>query len=320
MAKPRNHSSGVDANQRIGGKSLKRLVSKALRRMVQSIRARVRKWEEEAREESSSRHPFGQNDFVYPWLNHQFTTLLREGAGLLRPKYTWGVLHGAYLARALGIHSISVIEFGVAGGNGLVSLETIAQKVEARFGMSIDVFGFDTGRGLPKPVDYRDMPNLYAESDFTMDSEKLIGRLKKAHLVLGPVEETLVGFIHSRPNPVAFISFDLDYYTSTIQAFKLLEADYSLLLPRIHCYFDDMLGFTHSDYTGERLAITEFNTSHPTRKISPIYGLRYYLPEPYRRQSWSELFYLAHFFDHPLYSQNDGLSKPQVGGQFSLRT
>jgi hypothetical protein len=129
MAKPRNHIGGIGSNQRIGGKSLKRLVNKALRRMVQSIRARVKKWEEEEREESSSRHHFEQNDFIYPWLNHLFTTLLREGAGLLRPKYTWGVLHGAYLAQALGIHGISVIEFGVAGGNGLVSLERIAQKV-----------------------------------------------------------------------------------------------------------------------------------------------------------------------------------------------
>jgi hypothetical protein len=186
--------------------------------------------------------------------------------------------------------------------------------------MRIDVFGFDTGIGLPNPVDYRVMPNLYAESDFKMDSEKLKGLLTKAHLVMGLVGETLNEFINTRPAPVAFISFDLDYYTSTIQAFQLLEADYSILLPRIHCYFDDILGFIYSDYIGERLAIAEFNTSHTTRKISPIYGLRYFLPVPYSHQPWSELFYLAHFFDHPLYSQNDCLSKPQVGGQFSLRT
>ena len=58
----------------------------------------------------------------------------------------------------------------------------------------------------------------------------------------------------------------------------------------------------------------EFNTAHPTRKLSPIYGLKYFLPVPYCHQPWSELFYLAHFFDHPCYNQHDGLSKPRVGG------
>lgn len=27
-------------------------------------------------------------------------------------------------------------------------------------------YGFDTGKGLPKPQDYRDLPNLYRESAF----------------------------------------------------------------------------------------------------------------------------------------------------------
>jgi hypothetical protein len=302
------------------GKMRNGLGKKVLKGLVKRIRTWMEQWEEEEREEFTRRRNFDQDDFAYPRLNHLFTKLLREGGGVLRPKYTWGVLQGANLAKALGICHISVIEFGVAGGNGLLSLERIAQKVEALFEMSIDVFGFDTGVGLPKPVDYRDLPNLYAESDFKMDTEKLTQLLKKAHVILGPVEDTLVEFINARPAPMAFIAFDLDYYTSTIQAFKLLETDSALLLPRIHCYFDDILGFTFSDYTGERLAIAEFNASQSARKISPIYGLRYFLPVPYAYQAWSEAFYLAHVFDHPLYGQNDGLSKPQVGGQFSLRT
>jgi hypothetical protein len=55
---------------------------------------------------------------------------------------------------------------------------------------------------------------------YKMDPEKPIKLLKKAHLVLGLVEETIVAFINSRPAPIAFIAFDLDYYTSTISAFK----------------------------------------------------------------------------------------------------
>jgi hypothetical protein len=296
----------------------KRLCEKALRRLVRRTRTWIAKWEEEEREETNRRRNFDQDFSAYPWLHHLFTTLLREEGRVLRPSYTWGVIQGAHLAKAIGIGRISVLELGVAGGNGLISLEKIAQKVEGIFEMSIDVFGFDTGTGLPKPHDYRDMPNVCAESYFKMDPEKLKKLLKKAHLVLGPVEESIVSFINSRPAPIAFIAFDLDYYTSTISTFKLLEADHTLILPRIHCYFDDIIGFTISDYTGERLAISEFNASHTLRKISPIYGLRYLLPAPYSQRMWAEKFYLAHIFDHPLYGQNDGLVKNL--GSFGLRT
>jgi hypothetical protein len=54
-------------------------------------------------------------------------------------------LQGAHLAKALGIKRVSVIEFGVAGGNGLVALDRIAEKVEQALGIDIDVYGFDTG-------------------------------------------------------------------------------------------------------------------------------------------------------------------------------
>jgi hypothetical protein len=67
------------------------------------------------------------------------------------------------------------------------------------------------------------------------------------------------------------------------------------------------MGFTFSEFTGERLAIEEFNARHVSRKISPIYGLKYFLPPLYAQQQWAEMFYLAHVFDHPLYSRNDGL-------------
>ena len=89
-----------------------------------------------------------------------------ELGSLQRPHYTWGMAHGAWLARNLGIDRISVIEFGVAGGNGLVALDRAAELVEARLEVGIDVYGFDSGAGLPKPEDYRDLPNLWSTGDF----------------------------------------------------------------------------------------------------------------------------------------------------------
>jgi hypothetical protein len=245
--------------------------------------------------------------FAYLWLNSILTKLLSEEGKALRPKYTWGVLQGVHLAKVLGIDRVSVIEFGVAGGNGVVSLERIAERIEDILGVGIDVYGFDTAHGLPKPVDYRDCPNLWSQGLYRMDEEKLQKRLQRARLVLGLVDETIPQFIKSKPSPVAFVSFDLDYYTSTVQALKLLEADPALLLPRIYCYFDDILGFTYSEYNGERLAISEFNSSHNMRKISRIYGLRHFLPSTYSQAPWSEQYYIAHIFDHDLYCEKDNL-------------
>src|SRR5919108_468152 len=198
----------------------------------------------------------GNEGLAYPWLNSMLLEIHQE-TPKLRPNYTWGLLHSAHLAKALGIDRVSAIEFGVAGGNGLLALERAAEKVEVALGVGIDVYGFDTGAGLPPPEDYRDLPNLWHEQAFPMDVDKLKQQLNKSELLLGPVESTVVSFIDSSPAPVAFISFDLDYYSSTMQAFKLLEADQTILLPRTHCYFDDILGNTYCEYTGERLAIRQ---------------------------------------------------------------
>ena len=135
-----------------------------------------------------------------------------------------------------------------------------------------------------------------------------VPQLNKANLRLGRIENTISEFIDSKPAPVAFISFDLDLYSSTRHAFTLLEADQKLLLPRIYCYFDDILGFTYSEFNGELLAITEFNNDHNMRKVSKINGLKYYLPSSLADQRWVEQFYLAHVFDHECYGHYDGLN------------
>ncbi|MHC4129678.1 MAG: hypothetical protein ACYSUA_16250, partial [Planctomycetota bacterium] len=40
---------------------------------------------------------------------------------------------------------ISALEFGVAGGNGLLALERAAMRLAEIFGVEIDVYGFDSG-------------------------------------------------------------------------------------------------------------------------------------------------------------------------------
>jgi hypothetical protein len=75
----------------------------------------------------------------------------------------------------------------------------------------------------------------------------------------------------------------------------------------VYCYFDDIIGYTYSDYTGERLAIAEFNKAHDMRKLSPIYGLKHLVPSSYAQAWWVDLLYLAHIFDHSFYGHPDEL-------------
>jgi hypothetical protein len=236
----------------------------------------------------------------------EFGDIKVPGCPTARPHYVWGVVSGAYLAQVLKIPRISVIEFGVAGGNGLVTLELIAEKVSKNFGVDIDVYGFDTGTGNPKSTDYRDMPNLFQESDYAMDVEKLRNRLKKAQLVLGEIGGTVPSFIQSRPAPVAFASFDIGTYSATSKALKVFEAHEDMLLPRVQCYFVAAMGFGYSDFTADRLAISEFNAAHPLRKISPAYGLELMVRDA---RPWAPRSWMAHIFDHKLYTAYDGIIK-----------
>ena len=237
-----------------------------------------------------------------PPFRYPFAELLRAHRPP-RPHYHWGTLCGAFLAGNLGMPRMSVIEFGVAGGNGLLDLESIAAEVERLSGVTIDVYGFDTGHGLPRPKDHRDLPQLWREGQYGMDVGALQKRLTRAKLILGPVSKTVPTFIDAGPAPVGFVVFDLDYYSSTIDAFRLFNAEAALILPRVTCYFDDVMGFSYGDFNGERLAISDFNGASATRKFSKIYGLRYLLNMD---EKWTEMMQMLHAFDHPRYRDYDG--------------
>jgi hypothetical protein len=257
------------------------------------------------RDASDLRAARGPSDTAYPEINALFVRIIRETN--VRREYLWGSLHGAHMARALGVDEVSLVEFGVAGGNGLLALDRIGPAIEQNVGVRARVFGFDTGQGLPPPADWRDCPNIFAGGDFPMDVGQLRARLTSAELILGDVADTIEPFLERRPPPIAFVSFDLDFYSSTVQALRLLEADSDLLLPRVHCYFDDITGFTYADFNGERLAIREFNERSVLRKISSFYGLRHYVPSRCVSDLWVEKMHLAHVLDHALYEKPDGL-------------
>jgi len=220
-----------------------------------------------------------------------------------RAHYGHCMLQSAMLARKLGHSRMSCIEFGVAGGAGLLAMERHAEAVHAETGVEIVVFGFDTGKGMPAPQDYRDLPYLFQSGYFTMDIPKLQARLKSARLILGDVAQTLQHFAEQEnPPPIGFIAFDLDYYSSTVTALKIFQTKHRYLLPRVACYFDDMVGdidWAYNEFTGELLAVKEFNAKHESIKIAPVSGLRFWgrrIP-----QTWHEQIFVAHLFTHPHY-------------------
>jgi hypothetical protein len=222
-----------------------------------------------------------------------------------RPHYTYGVYHAAQLAAKLGIKAISVVEFGVAGGRGLLALENIATEVSRALDVKIAVYGFDSGEGMPAPVDYRDLPHVWGPGFYKMDQTALKATLKHANLVLGDVASTVPAFLKT-PNlaPVGFVAFDLDYYSSTKVALKLLDGGPELHLPRTYCYFDDVLWpetSCQNEFVGVLCAIREFNLEHDLLKIAPINMLSYMLPHP---AAWNEQMYVLHDFGDPLYSVN----------------
>jgi hypothetical protein len=220
-----------------------------------------------------------------------------------RPNYAYLVNEAARLSQRLGEARVSILEFGVAGGDGLLALEHHAAEVEKLYGVNVEIYGFDTGAGLPPPTDYRDLPYHFKNGFYKMDRSRLETKLSRARLVIGDVSETVQTFIcRYNPAPIGAVAHDLDFYSSTASALKLFDADVSRLLPRIACYFDDTIGGAiemYNDFTGERLAIHEFNATHVTRKISPLYHLvsSHRLPVAWHYQMWS-----FHVFDHPKYT------------------
>jgi hypothetical protein len=224
---------------------------------------------------------------------------------LPRPAYAYTAVRAAELAMRLGYKAVTWIEFGVAGGNGLIALEQIKAVVEHHLPITARIVGFDLGSGLPMPVDYRDLPYHWQGGAYEMDIPKLEARLKNASLVLGPVAETLPAYREKPPYdaPVGMISFDLDFYSSTVDAFGIFDLPEGAILPRVMCYMDDVVGTTecYSDFTGERLAIREFNERNDTRKLSPCYDF-----ELFGYERWQEKVMIYHDFGHARYTEYVG--------------
>ena len=213
-----------------------------------------------------------------------------------RPAYLLGVHHAARRAVREGVGEIAVIEFGVAGGDGLLVLEREAAAVGKELGVAIRVYGFDNGpAGLPAFIgDHRDHPDKWKPGDFPMDVPLLRSRLGPGtSLVLGDVAETVPAFFDD-PDvpPVGFIAFDLDLYSSTAHALRILDRPGKRTLDHVALYFDDVEHSISHRFAGELLAIDEFNRDHEDVKIDRWRGLR--SDRPFPEAGYLRKMYMAH--------------------------
>lgn len=218
---------------------------------------------------------------------------------VIRPQQAYGILAAADQAKLRGLTAITIIEFGVANGAGLMNMIEISEKVSKITGIKIHVFGFDTGEGMPAPIDFRDHPEYYNTGDFPMNRSLLESKTKdKATLIYGPIKETLPSFLDglSATAPIGFVSVDVDYYSSTIEVLELFKANAALFLPLTNVYFDDIFMPHHNDKCGELLAIKEFNATNHLRNLS--YHPFFINQRIFKNANWVKQMYFLHVLDH----------------------
>ena len=214
-----------------------------------------------------------------------------------RQPYAFGLNEAFKVAKNIGFKKVIIIEFGVAQGAGLFNLSSIASKLSTIYGLDYKVIGFDTGTGMPSPVDYRDHPEKYRKGDFP--PERLTKDLlpPKTDLIYGPIKETVHEFMKNlQPSDkISFISIDVDYYSSTIDCFKIFNAKSEYFLPSTILYFDDVNSISDNVYMGELLAINEYNKKNENKKICKMTQLRNW--RIFKDALWIDQMYFLHVLD-----------------------
>lgn len=220
---------------------------------------------------------------------------------VLRPQHAYGIMRAARTARDLGLRKVALVEFGVAGGAGLMNMAYIARRVTRETGVAFRIYGFDSGSGMPPPQDYRDHPEYYKAGDFPMDEAALRDALPETvTLLLGDLGETVPAFLADRrpDEPIGFVAVDVDYYWSTHLALQVFLADDPAdYLPLTTVYFDDIMLDHHNSWAGELLAIREFNERSRLRKLERHRFLEN--RRVFRNALWLKQTYFLHVMDHP---------------------
>ena len=227
----------------------------------------------------------------------------KERWGVLdRPSYGYGILRAAQLGKFFGYEQVTICEFGVAHGNGLLSMIELAEKITAATGIKFRIVGFDTGVGLPSFTGYKEHPEVWSKADFALvDTALLKQKINgRAELVIGDIKDTIGGFLKTvtKSSPIGFISVDVDLYSAACASLLSLTGPAEAYLPAVATYFDDVGFYFCNRWCGELAAIEEFNGENELRKIDIDRTLPGKRPVKFAR--WYPQMYVCHILDHPL--------------------
>jgi hypothetical protein len=253
------------------------------------------------------------------WINSHGDFRARERYGLIsRANYAYGMLRAADVAKYFGKQRVTVIEFGVASGNGLLNMISLAPAIEQETGVKLRIIGFDTGSGLPPPLGYKDHPEVWNSGDFaTEDRDRLLHRVReRAEIIWGDIRDNIDSFTSAidPAAPLGFISVDVDIYTATWAALQCLTSQPEKYNPAISMYFDDVKFFFANKWAGELAAIAEFNEEHKLRKIDHDRSLPGF--RPMRTEGWYSQMYVCHILDHEARQKPRGRQGLDLGAHF----
>lgn len=218
-----------------------------------------------------------------------------------RPQYATSLGQGVMQALHCGYDKIVAVELGVGQGQGLLELCKAAEYYREKFEIDIQVYGFDNATGLPPITGYKDHPEIWQTGQFKMNNpDSIQSKLPEfGHLIIGDIGETVRDFETTIYGArLAFVSIDLDYYSSTVRAMPLFEMNAQSYVPALPVYVDDVeVLISYNPWCGEEAALNEFNETHEFRKF-------------HRKPNFAiHNFYVFHVLDHPI---RTGKVKPLI--------
>jgi hypothetical protein len=248
-------------------------------------------------------HDMTYNDVLTYFID--YAKRIRSGQlDLGRRQYALGLAHSAREAIHCGYEHITAVELGVFEGEGLLELCNVAAFFQEELGVKFTVYGFDNAAGLPPIKGYVDHPELWHHGAFKMpDPDKIRAKLPPfASLIIGDISETIGTIEQSlRDAPLGFVAFDMDLYSSTKNGLRILKFPPECYVPVVPTILDNSdTVLSNSKWSGEYLAINEFNEANTLRKVDwkPNFDV-----DRYR-------FAVTQIFDHPI---RQGTVRPRWG-------
>ena len=240
------------------------------------------------------------------WVNMFGSTRDKIYWGLLqRACYAYGMLRAADLAAIGGRQKVTVCEFGVAAGKGLLNMIQLADLIRADTGVEFRIVGFDSGEGLPELKGCKDHPEIWNCGDFPMANrqqlqEAIAGR---AEMVFGDIARTAPAFAAnlSPSAPLGFAAIDVDLYSSAVSCLESLRGAPDGYTPAVSLYLDDVGVFFSNRWCGELAAVEEFSAANEFRKIDRDRSLPGNRPGKY--QWWYDRMRVCHILDHQARTQ-----------------